>query len=179
MTRALLLWLLLGLLPSCVRTTETHGIPNLSQVDPGVWRSGQPAGAEGWAYLKSLGVTRVVKLDFEHEASEDGARAVGIEIVYAAFEPDENLLHTVEAPDPGNVDLAVAELSKGGGVLFHCLHGQDRTGYVAGRYRVLHDHWSKTAAYHEMLGHGFHPELPGLQRAWDEFAPSESSKPSK
>jgi hypothetical protein len=122
--------------------------------------------------LKSLGVTRVVKLDFESEATEDGARAAGLEVVYVPFEPDENLLHTVEAPDPVNVDRAVAELSKAGGVLAKCLHGQDRTGYVLGRYRVLHDHWTKGAAYREMLAHSFHPELVGLQHAWDEFTPS-------
>ena len=52
---------LLGL-GSCASVQMAHGIPNFAQVGPGVWRGGQP-NAAGWAYLKSLGVRRDVKLN--------------------------------------------------------------------------------------------------------------------
>ena len=35
--------------------------PNLAQVEPGVWRGGQPT-EQGWRDLRSLGITNVVKL---------------------------------------------------------------------------------------------------------------------
>ena len=44
------------LLSACSPTVTSHGVPNLVQVEPGIWRSGQPT-ADGWVYLKSLGVT--------------------------------------------------------------------------------------------------------------------------
>jgi tyrosine-protein phosphatase SIW14 len=51
----------------------------------------------------------------------------------------------------------------------HCTHGQDRTGLVVGLYRTIHDGWTKTDAYREMLQLGFHPELRGLREFWEDF----------
>lgn len=42
---------------SCASDRMIHGIPNLAQVESGVWRGGQPTD-EGWTYLKSVGVTK-------------------------------------------------------------------------------------------------------------------------
>jgi len=42
-------------------TVYVHAIPNLVQVAPGLWRSGQPTDPDEWQYLKSLGLTQVVK----------------------------------------------------------------------------------------------------------------------
>jgi protein tyrosine/serine phosphatase len=57
----------------------------------------------------------------------------------------------------------------GGGVLVHCTHGQDRTGWVVGAYRVLYEGVSKSVAYDEMLKHNFHEVLHGLHEAWEDF----------
>lgn len=43
-----------------------------------------------------------------------------------------------------------------GGVYFHCLHGVDRTGFMAAAYRVLVQGWTKEAAIAEMIDLGFH-----------------------
>jgi protein tyrosine/serine phosphatase len=71
-----------------------------------------------------------------------------------------------EKPDAANIQQAVDVLSKGGGVLVHCTHGQDRTGLVVGVYRVKHDGWSKDKAWDEMVHHDFHQELVGLVEFW-------------
>ena len=152
-------------------TDPTYGVPNLHEVDPGVWRSGQPAGPEGWAYLRALGVRRVVKLNFESEASEDGARAVGMDVVYVPILPDEDPLHVFFVPDPDHVARAVQALGEGGGVLVKCEHGEDRTGLVVALYRMKKDGWTKERARAEMLRLGFHVELVGLDRAWAEAEP--------
>jgi tyrosine-protein phosphatase SIW14 len=152
----------------CGTTTLTHGVPNLVQVDPGVWRSGQPTTAEGWAYLKSLGIRRVVKLNFESEGSDDSAREAGMEVRYLPIQPEGSLASILDAPDPTHIDGAVAALSEGGGVLVHCEHGNDRTGLVVGAYRVKHDGWTKGRAFREMLARGYHVELPALDVYWED-----------
>lgn len=60
----------------CITMKYTHGVPNLAQVDEGVWRGGQPTDV-GWKYLKSLGVTNVVKLNL---GKDDEAEAVGLKV---------------------------------------------------------------------------------------------------
>jgi protein tyrosine/serine phosphatase len=41
-------------------------------------------------------------------------------------------------------------------VLFHCLHGKDRTGIVAASYRIMYQGWAVEAAIEEMYALGFH-----------------------
>ena len=65
----------------CASIAPAPGIPNLSQVALGVWRGGQPTAA-GWEHLKSLGVKWDVKLNTEHEASDNEAKLHGIEVIY-------------------------------------------------------------------------------------------------
>ncbi len=113
----------------------------------------------------------MVKLNFETEDSESLARAAGLEVVYLPIEPDENLGHVLDRPNQSNIDAAVRELAKGGGVVAKCRHGQDRTSLVIGEYRVRVDHWSKSRARREMKERGFHAELVGLDDAWEDFTP--------
>jgi hypothetical protein len=152
----------------CSTTTFTHGVPNLVQVDPGVWRSGQPTTAEGWAYLRSLGIKRVVKLNFEAEGSDDGARAAGLEVRYLPIQPEGDLASVFEAPDPAHLDAAVAALDARDGVLVHCTHGHDRTGIAVGKFRREKDHWKKSRAFREMIERGYHVELPALDVYWQD-----------
>jgi len=156
----------------CSSTVYTHGVPNLAQVGPGVWRSGQPTTAAAWAYLRSIGVKRVVKLNFEEEGSDDGARAAGMEVVYLPIEPSGDVFTVFAKPDASRVDAAVAAMGAGGGVLTHCTHGQDRTGEIVAIYRIRHDHWRKSSARREMIALGFHPELPGLEDYWEDDVPA-------
>ncbi len=164
---------------ACVNspTVLTHGVPNLVKVEANLWRAGQPTTLEQWQYLKSLGITQVVKLNFETEGSDKGAESVGMKVHVLSIQPEgdldllDNITHTLVHPDATRLDEAEQVIESGGGVLVHCTHGQDRTGLVVGRYRVLHDGWTKDAAYAEMRKNNFHQALKGLHEAWENFQP--------
>ena len=147
----------------CAVVSAPHGIPNFSQVVAGVWRGGQPT-VEGWEHLKSLGVKRIVKLNTEHEASDEWATTNGIEVIYL---PITLLQQTVGKPGSNGLMMAVSALGREG-TFVHCQHGQDRVGLVIGAYRVKVGHWTKIAAYREMEANGFHPLLRGLYWSWQE-----------
>ena len=151
---------------SCAAPKTVHGIPNFAQVEPGVWRGGQP-NEEGWKYLKSLGVRWDVKLNTSGEASDALASSNGMQTVYL---PITFAQQTFGKPEPGKLAAAVAAIEPDG-TFIHCQHGQDRTGLVIGAYRVKMKRWTKDAAYREMVAHGFHPLLRGLYWAWQEDVP--------
>jgi hypothetical protein len=142
------------------------GIPHLSQVEPGVWRGGQPKTPEAWAYLRhTLGLTNDIKLNTGEEASDQAAVDVGFRLYYFPIDTMEQL---VEGPDPVAMSNAVARIKPG--TFIHCEHGQDRTGLLVGRYRLL-EGTNAAAAWREMTNHGYHPALLGLTRFWREHAP--------
>jgi len=191
-----MLALVLATSDACSPTQYNMGIPNLVQVDACVWRSGQPQKSEQWRALKALGITHVAKLNFEAEATDDGARALGLQVQSFSIEPRgdldpfDNLAHTFIRPDPKLVAAADAYISRfaptmasgglpfcpQGKVLVHCTHGQDRTGFAVGRYRVLVHHMSKEAAYREMKAHHFHSSLHGIADAWEDWKPNGQSQ---
>jgi hypothetical protein len=168
---SILAWL--GIATSaCSPMVYTKGVPNLAPVDVGknIWRSGQIALPEGWQTVKAMGIQRIVKLNFEEEGTDQGAKDLGIEVVYLPIEPRENLLATVIPPDSMNIELALEELRKPN-TLVHCTHGQDRTGLTVGAMRVRVYGWKKSRAWKEMMDNHFHWELPGLMEWWMDLQP--------
>lgn len=165
----------------------THGIPNLAQVEANIYRGGQITTQEGWDYLKSLAGTRhvhVIKLNFDTEGSDALGAATGFDVQYVPIQPEgdqslwDDFLSIWKTPDASHVDQAEAQLAYCQAhpttdfCYGHCTHGQDRTGYVFGKHRVLHDGWTTDRAYAEMLAHHFHSELHGVHEAWEQFADS-------
>ncbi len=144
-------------------------IANFKEVDPGVYRGSQPRDGD-WAYLKSLGIKTIVKLDLPSEGSDEAAKKLGIAVLDLSGPPSE-LGDMMGAPRPERIRLAVKALAdeKLRPVYVHCLHGQDRTGLIVGLYRVVHDHYTKKQAYGEMTRNGFHRELHGLREIWEAF----------
>jgi protein tyrosine/serine phosphatase len=173
----LLALLTLPMMSGCGTTFYASGVPNLVEVRPGLWRSGQPTSQEQWEYLKSLGIRRVVKLNFSSEGSDDGAILAGLEVHVFSIQPAgdadifDAIANTFIRPDPDLLERANQVIAENSGVLVHCTHGWDRTGLVIGRSRVLLEHWSKDRAYEEMLKRGFHPLLRGLSETWEDFRP--------
>lgn len=183
--------LALLVLSACSPTTYNKGVPNLVQVDACVWRSGQPTTPAQWQTLKDLGISHVAKLNFETEGSEDGARVLGMDVQSFSIEPRgdldviDNITHTLVHPDhavidaadyyigsffPDEADAGYA-LCPNGSVLVHCTHGQDRTGFEIGRYRVLSYRWTKEQAFDEMLANHFHTALHGIYDTWEDWKP--------
>jgi hypothetical protein len=158
-----------------------HGIPNFAKVSRGVYRSGQIATVEGWQHLREVvGPTarvHIIKLNFDNEGSDAlGVSAIGADIHYLPIQPQgdtdlfDDLKNAFTQPDMDRVNQAVSLLYMATDEdvwLVHCTHGQDRTGFVVGTYRVGHDGWPKVRAYEEMLAHDFHAALHGLHEAWE------------
>ncbi len=173
----------------CATTRYDHEIPNLVQVRPDVWRSGQPRTLEGWRHLQSLGVKHVLKLNFVDEGDDSAAEAFGMDVVYLPIEPSTKagFVDAVEdvfaMPDAEALAKIVVVLQgikssqgRDGSWLVHCFNGHDRTGLVVGMLRIIADGWDKHHAWSEMLDRGYHPELVGLDRAFHEFVPPSSTK---
>lgn len=158
--------LLLGLLllTGCASPPMTHGIPNFAVVKDGVYRGGQPT-VEGWAYLKSIGVRRAVKLNEGHDWD---AERMGFTIFNCplSFEQQIGISSIWDNEALNDICYMIPPP-----VFVHCEHGQDRTGLIVAVYRVRVDGWTKADAEAEMLEHGFHKALAGLWNYWKDFKP--------
>jgi hypothetical protein len=183
MTRRFILLIVL-VLAACSPTTFTHDVPNLAQVDANIWRSGQNTSQAGWNWITQIAAGRkvhVIKLNFDAEGSDTIAQKMGFDVLYVPVQPEgdvsiwDDLIDTWKSPDPVTIGKAEDQLayclahSTTDVCLVHCTHGQDRTGLIIGEHRVLHDRWTKDAAYTEMLDHHFHPELHGVHETWESF----------
>ncbi|AVP99656.1 protein-tyrosine-phosphatase [Ahniella affigens] len=121
------------------------GLPNLHQVDTGIYRSAQPeAGAQ--ASLSALGVRSVISLRY---SEDDPALLPNVQRIHAPIESwdvdhDEIMLALKSLIDPDNQP-----------VLLHCRHGADRTGTVMASYRMVVQGWSADAAITEMREGGY------------------------
>jgi hypothetical protein len=181
-----------ALLSSCAPVVYTHGVPNLHQVRAGWYRSGQVEAPEGWAYLRSIGVTDVVKLDFAREGSDDGAVAAGLRVHSLPINPTTSIVAAVASlgltellrPDSAmmaSIRHLIREVRDDDArfghparvMLIHCSHGWDRTGLVSGMVLVLNGDMGKDEVWQYMLDTGFHWEHVGLWREWRAFAERE------
>lgn len=153
-------------LPVVFAQTES-GIGNFHQVDREgqVFRGREPKKAVG--ELKDLGVTDVIifKNDVRGEVAreKEDLKGLGIRHHHIPFlwkdlpSLPEACRQTVKA-------LRIMKRVKraGGKVFFHCTAGEDRTGLLAGIYRMLTDGLSKTSAFEtEMCRHGYSDANPG------------------
>lgn len=121
------------------------GLPNLHQVDTGIYRSAQPEpGAQ--ASLTALGIRSVISLRF---AADDPTLLPDVHRIHAPIESwdvdhDEIMLALKALIDPNNQP-----------VLLHCRHGADRTGTVMASYRMVVQGWSAADAITEMREGGY------------------------
>jgi protein-tyrosine phosphatase len=164
--------LLLLMLAGCSPLVYTRGVPNLHQVEPGLWRGGEPT-AEGWRYLRDeLGVCATVQLDQDAERPAGVEPPVGIAVIAIPMPPATGV-DVFLARQPRRADLVQAVLTMRGrsvscAVFVHCLHGEDRTGLVVALYRWWGG-WTREAAYAEAIALGFHRSLLGLVLTWGSF----------
>lgn len=144
-------------------------IPNFAEIIPGkLYRSGQPIAPGDWVYLKGIGIRTVLKLNYDDEGIDpDNA---GLQIIRVPM-PPRDFWQALGKPDREDVDRAVKILGDKSlrPLLWHCSHGQDRTGLLGGIYRVLYEGWDCPTAYQEMLHRGFHWELHDIHEYWEDF----------
>lgn len=157
----------LGAATSCSPMVYTNGVPNLREVEPGLWRGGQPTD-NGWLYLHARGVKTVVKLNFDTEGSDDGATALGLSVRRVPFPPSD-LGDMLKGPTVAQMQRVQALLADPSlrPLYIHCTHGQDRTGLAVGVYRVSQG-WPKSKAWREMQADDYHELLLGLTDFWHD-----------
>ena len=162
-------------------------IPNLFAVEQDIFRGGTPTAA-GWKYLKDQGVTDVVKLNIEGESSDVVATDLGMTVHrfpipwwrQVFFRPAQSLLVAAVAcikPHSFVHCGSDARTASPDAQEDNTQGGEDRTGIVIGCFR-LSQGWAKGDAYSEMIAHGFHPALQGLQGAWDRQVAGDWIKPT-
>ena len=159
------------------------GIPNFDTVSQRhkIYRGGEPLNAKSWAFLQSLGVRTVVKLNTEKESHDDGATALHMNVIRL---PSTDLEQLFGSPDLRKRIVCAVGVMRRGAVFVHCgsdgrskpnsfgaltdtQGGQDRTGLVVGCYRVWVEHQTKADARREMKSFHFHALLfPGLAGFW-------------
>jgi len=138
-----------------------HGIPNYRLVDAKqrIARGGQPT-PPGFAFLKSNGFDRVLKLSEMSEGSDAEGKKLGMLTLYF---PMSWFRQVMAEPEDEWMHMVVGQIRAG--TFVHCLHGEDRTGVVMACYR-LSIGWTKEAAEEEMFANGFHKIEDALWRFW-------------
>ena len=149
----------------CATRPVVNGVPNFAQVEAGLYRGGQPD-EQGWQFLRSLGVTNVVKLNRE----DADATPAGMSVHFIPL-PPATIWEAFRQPGSNEVWQAVQAMQLGG-TYVHCRHGRDRTGLVVGCYRVWIGGWSESAAAREMGALGYRWWIPGLAAFWKSVIPA-------
>ncbi len=118
-------------------------------------RGPRPASIED---VKSLGCKTVIDLELgwadffygkPYEAMDDSS-------ILIRHIPLGDIFPPTEAEVRGFLAMVDFSLQRRGSVYFHCLHGKDRTGYMAAQYRIRVQGWAPINAVDEMLSLGFH-----------------------
>lgn len=135
-----------------------------------IYRGGQP-GDKGFNWLKSVGVTDIIKLNEENESdtsSDVAAEALGIKVHYFPIPIVDQIIFKPNKEEVQNaVNTMETLFTEPTNIFVHCHHGEDRTGLIVGCYRVWKQGWNKHTAGQEMLANGFHKELLGLTLFWE------------
>lgn len=144
--------------PAWAIKIDRPGLPNLHQLNDGLYRGAQPS-PEGIKELEKMGVKTIVGLRSEHSDKEilGSANVALVDIPMSPWNMKEEdvvqFLRIVTDKDRQPVFV-------------HCLHGADRTGTMCAAYRVVVDGWTKQQAIDEMTrgGFGFHSIWSNLPR---------------
>ncbi len=126
-------------------------LPNFHQVNPQLFRGGQPK-LGGLQRLKELGVKTIVSLRGEddhsraesEEAQSLGLRYYGISLPEFSKPKDEEVERV----------LGIINAPENQPVFIHCHHGKDRTGTIVACYRISHDDWTAEQAKDEAHRYG-------------------------
>jgi len=159
--------------PAALRSPMPSGVPGftipnvhgLAGTGPGLGLRGQAPRRDEIPQLRTYGITDI--LIFKKQETKEVDREIGW-LLAAGYQRDR--IHTIPFPwkDMGafrdNCALTVRALrllrdlraDGSRGVYLHCTVGEDRTGYLAGLFRMLVDGWDEEQAFRrELCAHGF------------------------
>jgi len=164
LTATILLLFQLPLSNSFSEPVPAKAIPRFQMIAEGLYRGGQPE-IEGFEYLKNNGFKTVINLRTEND--EEGiVRKLGMNYIHipisikpwskipeAAIEQYFKVL-----ADPANYPI-----------FFHCRRGADRTGALAGFYRISAQEWEPKKAYSEARQIGMRWWYPAIKKQIKEY----------
>jgi protein tyrosine phosphatase (PTP) superfamily phosphohydrolase (DUF442 family) len=151
------------------RLPEARGVSYAAEVEPGLYRGGQPD-EEGIAWLKSIGVKTVINLRHYHGDTEQRrVEAAGLRYERIALESSA-------APRTEQVSrfLQLVRDPTLRPVYVHCKHGVDRTGTMMAVYRMEQQGWTNVEAFTEMRFFDAHDLWRDLQSFVNKYQPAKS-----
>tara|TARA_R110002073_G_scaffold93036_2_gene217624 strand:- start:11 stop:604 length:594 start_codon:yes stop_codon:yes gene_type:complete len=149
-----------------MRLDDSGGLKNVARITDKLYRGAQPT-EQGYQQLKDMGIKTVISFRRFNDSRAE-VEAAGLEFVripiYASIgsnpPTDEQLqlfFDTVLDPEKQPVFM-------------HCKHGKDRTGMMAGLFRIERQCWTNQEAIDEMQAFGYHDvfrDLIGFVRGYE------------
>jgi len=155
---------------------STKDIPRFQMITAGLYRGGQPR-HDGFVYLQKNGIKTVINLRTEND-EEVIVKKLGMNYVHIPMSiapwskiPDAAIEQYFKVlNDPANYPI-----------FFHCRRGADRTGALAGFYRIAYQGWEPSKAYSEARSIGLRWWFPAIKQQINGFKPESfaSSKPAE
>ena len=125
---------------------------NLYRIDDKLYRSEQPVAEDGETIVK-LGIQSVINLGFFDRNDDDYLKAYGLTLLNRPL-----LSWSIKPKEIAEILYLIEKQQQNGAVLIHCYHGADRTGLIAGMYRIIYQGWTVEEAKAEMQHgpYGYH-----------------------
>ena len=149
-----------------MRLGDSGGLANVARITPELYRGAQPTAA-GYLQLKAMGVKTVVSFRRFNDSSAE-VEAAGLAFVRIP------IYASIGSNPPTDAQLqvffdTVLDPAKQP-VFMHCKHGADRTGMMAGLFRIERQCWTNQEAIEEMQAFGYHDvfrDLIGFVRDYE------------
>ena len=137
---------------------------NLYRIDDKLYRSEQPVAEDGEAIVK-LGIQSVINLRFFDRNDDDHLKAHGLTLLNRPL-----LSWSIKPKEIAEILYLIEKQQQNGAVLIHCYHGADRTGLIAGMYRIIYQGWSVEEAKAEMQHgpYGYHSIWKNIAKLFTE-----------
>lgn len=137
---------------------------NLYRIDDKLYRSEQPVVEDGEAIVK-LGIQSVINLRFFDRNDDDHLKACGLTLLNRPL-----LSWSIKPKEIAEILYLIEKQQQKGAVLIHCYHGADRTGLIAGMYRIIYQGWSVEDAKAEMQHgpYGYHSIWKNIAKLFTE-----------
>jgi tyrosine-protein phosphatase SIW14 len=145
-------------------TPGTPDIPRFQMIADGLYRGGQPE-RDGFEYLKNSGVKTIINFRTDND-EESMVRGLGLNYVHIPI----SIKVWSKIPDPA-IEKYFQVLNDPANypIFFHCRRGADRTGAMAGFYRIAMQGWEPKKAYTEAREIGMRWWYPGLKQQIQAF----------
>jgi len=151
-------------------------ICNFHQVDPELYRGGQPR-LSAYPKLAQVGIRTIVNLEADARAEAERATIAELNRTLAPEQCIDFISFHITQTQIGRTGISHQQVQNLFGqiqkarkpVFIHCFHGKDRTGAIVAIYRMWRQQKSYNEALDEALHYKFNLRDPGLIRTIDRY----------